>query len=298
VNQGADRVDLLRELWDETLRIGNRLVDIPTLLVALALTIGGAVAVLLIPAQNAVAVVICGAALLACGISWSMWRLSIARRDLAAVVDLYRRHDSVPADPTATRDLPPPMLRPDDATDLAHLDRILARNPADWPEPGPSVRRLTLASRILVAVMLVGVAVVAAGSIALVTSTLSLVTDAALAARGALAFAVAFPAIAMSRISGSVRDMALVDEAAQWDRAQLILDNGALPDDGSDLRMIHRGAKPQIDARRASYVMRPRARHVAAARRGVVLTRVTGLLPWLILGPVGVALATFAAARG
>jgi hypothetical protein len=281
------------------------MLDIPALLIALALTIGSGVAVLLIPTSDPVAVTIGGAALLALGVPWSLWRVSLARRELTNLNALYNGHVSVPAEPGATRDLPAAILRPDDATDAAHLNRILARRRTDWPTPDPALRRLTIASWLLAGIVLVSYAIVVAGVIALLVSTLSdpaspstEPSDVTLSVWGGLALAVVFPAVTVSRIAAALRDAGLVDEAAQWDRGQVLLDAGALADDGSDLRLIHRGDSLQLVVRRAGFASRPRARHFAAARRGVASNRVTGLVAWLILGPVGVALATYASARG
>lgn len=296
MQQDAARADLLRELWNEGVAIGTRLLDIPTILIALALTLVGAGTALVVPADDPWAVAIGGCALLALGVPWSVWRSAIARRHLVAMAELYARHNSVPADPPATRDQPAAILRPDDAADTTHLDRILARKRSDWPEPGPLARRLTFAGWLLAAVMLVSFAIVVAGLVGLAMSTRLLGDDEALAVRGGLALAIVLPAITVSRFAASMRDVALVDEAAQWDRAQVLLDSGTLADDGSDLRMIHRGAKLQVAVRRASYALRPGRRHFAAARQGVVRTQVTGLTPWLILGTLGVAVAIFSAA--
>lgn len=303
----ADRGSLLRDLWDQTVAVGNRLLDIPAILLALAYTAVGAVAVFLIPAENAAAVAIGGVALLAFGVPWSLWRASIAGRELTKTAEFYARHDSVPADPAATRDLPAAILRPEDATDTVHLDRILARNRADWPEPDDSYRRLTVAGRLLVVLVLASGTLLVGAMIALVVSTLSPADDPALAVRAGLSFAVAIPALTLSRIATSMRDQALVDEAAQWDRAQALLDSGVLADNGSELRVIHRGTKLQVAVRRASYALRPRPKHFATARRdvirarvapGVARARVTGVTLVIAFGAMGVTLATFSAARG
>jgi hypothetical protein len=300
VIQGSTRETHLLGLWRASIAATPQFLPIPVTAAAFVVAAGSSVAAALSTPTHLVpfALIALGITLVSTG--FSVWRLARARRGITAFAALAARFAEVPPQPSETVSAPAAILQPDDAASVAHLDRILRHDRADWPAADgaqtQAVRATTFAA---IAMIIASLAMIGFAVVFLLAIVGVVPNDHVIVPQICLLAAALGPLFSTGSVVSSVTIFSRVEYAREWLRAQELLNAGHLRYDGESLTLItpHAGgfvADPAL----APQASRPSPKHFDMVRRGHRVDPLRAGLGWTLVPVAASALAVVLAAIG